>query len=87
MKFFIKKYFNSVLKGGFDFNIYVDRTRRNVPELHQGRSSLNFFSEQIVRHCNVLRREMVESPSLGVFKNHGDVSLRDMLSGDELGLD
>ena len=37
-----------------------------------------------------LPREMVEPPSLEVFKNRGEVALRDMVSGlggDRLGLD
>jgi len=36
----------------------------------------NFFSEGIM-HWHRLPREMVESPSLEAFKNHGDVALGD----------
>ena len=50
----------------------------------------NFFSKSTVRHCQRLPREMVESPSLEVFQNSGDVALRDVsvgTVGDGLGLD
>ena len=59
------------------------RTRGNGLKWHQGRFTLgirkNFSTTTCFKHWNRLPKEVVESPSLQVFKRHVDVVLRNMV--------
>ena len=65
--------------------VHSDRTRINDPKLAHRQFHNNmeksFFTLRVMEHWNTLPREVVESPSTGIFKTHVDAYLCNLLQG------
>lgn len=72
----------SEVRAGLFFLVKSNKTRGSGLYLCQRRLRLNirktFFTGSVTRHWNRLTREVVESPSLEMFKRQVDVALGDM---------
>ena len=56
---------------GNGLNLYQQRLRLGIKK--------SFFSERVLMQWHRLPREVMQSPSLEVFKNHGDRALKGMV--------
>lgn len=68
---------------GLFSHVTSSRTRGTSLKLLQGKCRLdageNFFTKRIVKHRIRLPTEVMESPSLDVFKRYADVALGDVV--------